>query len=87
MTGSSLSHRTKKSYCTRISSSLDHSSVPWDIIFCTFLPKTLYALDIKVQTFRLATAGTKINQIPYIVFQTISQFLCKYCITRHCHDT
>ena len=29
---------------------------------------------VKVQIFRLATACMKINQIPYVIFQTTSQF-------------
>ena len=28
----------------------------------------------------------KMNQIPYIIFQTTSQFFFKYCITVQCHD-
>ena len=35
---------------------------------------------IRVQIFRT-------DQIPYVIFQTNSQFLFKYCITLQCHDT
>ena len=41
---------------------------------------------IKVQIFRLETARMKINQIPYVIFQTTSQFFFKYFITLQCHD-
>ena len=34
-----------------------------------------------MQIFRLSTVPMKINQIPYVVFQTSSQFFFKYCIT------
>ena len=42
---------------------------------------------LKIRVFRLSTACTKINQIPYVIFQTISQFYFKFCITLQCHDT
>ena len=29
----------------------------------------------------------KINQLPYVVFQTTSRFFFKFCLTFHCHDT
>ena len=42
---------------------------------------------IKVQIFRLSTACTKINEIPYVIIQATSQFSFKFCITLQCHDT
>ena len=43
--------------------------------------------SIKVQIIRLTTAGIKISQIPFLIFQNSSQFLFKYYITFQCHDT
>ena len=40
-----------------------------------------------MQIFRLSTARMKINQIPYVIFQTTSQFSFKFCITFQYHDT
>ena len=37
-------------------------------------------------SFRLATTFMKMNQSPYVIFQTTSQFFFKYCIARQCHD-
>ena len=42
---------------------------------------------IKVQIFRLSTAGMKINQIPYVIFRATCQFSFKICINFQCHDT
>ena len=36
---------------------------------------------IRVQIFRLSTARMKINQIPYAIFETTSQFSFKFYIT------
>ena len=45
MTASSPLHHTKNARFSKISFSLDHSSVPRDLTLCTFLSKTLYALE------------------------------------------
>ena len=37
--------------------------------------------------FRLATAHMKINQIPYVIFQTTREFFFKYYITLQSHHT
>ena len=42
---------------------------------------------MKVQIFRLATGRIKLYQIPYVIFGTQSQFLFKFCIIFHCHET
>ena len=42
---------------------------------------------IKVEMFRLSTARMKINQTPYIFFQTTGQPTFKFCITIQCRDT
>ena len=42
---------------------------------------------IKVQIFRLLTALMKINQIPYVTLQAMSQVFFKFCINFQCHDT
>ena len=39
-----------------------------------------------MQIFKFATARMKINQIPYVIFWSTSQFFLNYCITRQCHD-
>ena len=40
-----------------------------------------------MQIFGLSTARMKINQIQYVIFQAMSQFSFKFCITFQCHDT
>ena len=37
--------------------------------------------------FRLSTARMKINQIPYVIFQAMSQFSFKFYITLQYHNT
>ena len=42
---------------------------------------------IKVQTFRVSTAGMRINQISYVILQATSQFSFKFFIILQCHET
>ena len=70
---------------------LDHSSVSWEITLLYIFSWDFICYwqnePIKVQDFRLLTAHLKTNQIPYVIFQTTSQFIFRYCIILHCHDT
>ena len=50
-----------------------------------YLLQTKRAITVQIST--LPTACLKINQIPYVIFQATSQFVFKFCIPFHCHDT
>ena len=56
-----------------------------------FLAQTLYTLvksiRLKCKCLRFSSAQVKICQIPYVNFELTSQFLFKFCIILHCHDT
>ena len=60
-------------------------------ILYTFLDQTIYTLlkrsSLKWQCLRLLSARVKIHQIPHVNFEMASQFLFKFCIILHCHDT
>ena len=81
----------KRTYFSRLSFSLNHSSVSWDISLLHFFILNFKCFGqnelIKVQIFRLATARMKINQIPHVIFQSTSQFLLKFCIILQYYDT
>ena len=81
----------KNLYFSRISFSLDHSSVSWDITLLYFFISNFICFGqskaTKEQIFRLMTARMTIYQIPYVIFQTTSQFSFEYRITLQCHDT
>ena len=70
---------------------MHHSSVSWEIIFLCFFIENFICFrqkePIKVQSFRLSTARMKINKIPYVIFQSTSQFSFKFYITFQYHDT
>ena len=40
-----------------------------------------------MQIFKFSAARMKINQIPYVIFQAMSQFSFKFSITFQCYDT
>ena len=56
-----------------------------------FLAQTLYTLVksnlLKCKFLRFSSARVKICQIPHVNFELTSQFLFKFCIILHCHDT
>ena len=56
-----------------------------------FLHQTLCTLfkrsPLKCKFLRFLSAQVKISQIPHVKFELTSQFLFKFCIIRHCHDT
>ena len=60
------------------------SSVSWKIPPLFFLAQAIYTLLkrslFKRKFFRLSSGEVKICQIPYINFETKSQFLSKFCI-------
>ena len=59
-----------------------YSSVSSDQLFYTFLAETLYAIGKRSPwKCKFLTTPMKINQIPYVIFQTINQFFFKNCIT------
>ena len=55
------------------------------------LAQTLYTLfkwsPLKCKFWRFSSAPVKIRQILYVNFELTSQFLFKFCIILHCHDT
>ena len=57
------------------------------LLLCTFLAQTIYTLlkrsPLKWKFLRLSSAQVKICQIPYVSFETASQFLFKFCIPFH----
>ena len=61
--------------------SLNHTSSEITLYFSA---ETLYAIDKRRPSKLLWVAPIKINQIPYVIFQTTSQFFFKYCITLQC---
>ena len=63
------------------SSMRDNSSVLFKLKLYMLLTKVAHQLQIS----RLAT--TRMNQIPYVIFQPTSQFLFKLCNTLQCQDT
>ena len=62
--------------------SLNHTSSEITLLY--FLAETLYAIDKRRPSKLLWVAPIKINQIPYVIFQTTSQFFFKHCITLQC---
>ena len=56
-----------------------------------FLAQTLYALvkrsPLKGKFLRFSSAWDKTCQIPHVNFPLTSQFLFKFCIILHCHNT
>ena len=56
-----------------------------------YLAQTLYTLvkgsPLKCKFLRFSSAQVKIHQIPHVNFKLTSQFLFKFCIILHCHDT
>ena len=67
------------------------SSVSWKTIPLYFLAQTIYTLlkrnPLNWKPLRLLSAHqVKICQIPYVNFETASQFLYKFCIPLQCHE-
>ena len=56
-----------------------------------FLAQTLYTLVnsnlLKCKFLRFSSARVKICQMPHVNFELTSQFLFKFGIILHCHDT
>ena len=56
-----------------------------------FFAQTLYTLVksslLKCKFLRFSSARVKTRQIPHVNFELTSQFLIKFCIILHCHDT
>ena len=61
------------------------------LFLCTFLAQTIYTLlkrsTLKWKSLRLSSYQVKIHQIPHVNFEMTSQFLFKFCIILHCHNT
>ena len=61
------------------------------LLLCTFLAQKIYTLlkrsTLKWKFSRLSRARVKIHQISHVNFEMTSQFLFKFCIIIHCHDT
>ena len=70
-------------------SSLDHSSVSWEISLLHIIGESFYPIS-KTSTskrkFSLVTAHIKIYQIHHVIFATKSQFFFKFCITHQCPE-
>ena len=60
-------------------------------LLCTFLAQILYTLvkssQLKCKFLRFSSVRFKIHQIPHVSFELTSQFLFKFFIILHCHDT
>ena len=60
-------------------------------LLCTFLAQTIYTLlkrsTLKLKFLRLPSALVKIRRTLHVNFEMASQFLLKFCIIFHCHDT
>ena len=69
----------------------DPSSVSWKITPLYFLAQTIYTFlkrsPLKWKFVRLSRAQVKIHRIPHANFEMTSQFLFKFCIILHFHDT
>ena len=68
------------------------SSVLWKIIpLHLFLAETVYTLlkrsPLKLKCLKLSSAWVKIHQIPHVNFEMTSQFLLKFCVILHFHNT
>ena len=66
---------------------LHHCSV--SCLFCIFLSQTFILLTKRAhqgEIFRLWSGWVKIHQIPYVMFETTSQFFFKLFITLQCHE-
>ena len=68
---------------------LHHSQCHEIKLICTILAQTLYTLvkssPLKCKFLRLSSTRDKIRQIPYVNFETSSQFLFRFFITLQCH--
>ena len=42
---------------------------------------------LKCNFFRLSSIQVKMRQVPHVNVETTSQFLSKFCIILHCHNT
>ena len=66
---------------------LHHCSVSWKITPLYFLSQT-FILWTKTahrsEIFKLLSGWVKTHQILYVIFETISQFFFKFCITLQC---
>ena len=71
--------------CSSIFSAIKHNSS------ILFFAQTLYTLVksslLKCKFLRFSIAWVKTRQIPHVNFELTSQFLIKFCIILHCHDT
>ena len=60
-------------------------------LLSTFLAQTLYTMvkssPLKCKFSRFSSAQLKIYQITHVNFELTSQFLFKFCIILHSHDT
>ena len=66
---------------------LHHCSVP--CLLCIFLSQTFILWTKRAhrsEIFRLLSGWVKMHQIPYVMFETTSQFLFKLFITLQCHE-
>ena len=66
-----------------------HKSVPLQILHHSLVSNIIYFQQkshIKVEIFRLATAGIKIHQI-HVIFEMKSQFFFKLCNILQSHET
>ena len=57
----------------------------WNCYFSACKQKFLESTSRKF--LRFSSARVKICQIPHVNFELTSQFLLKFCIILHCHDT
>ena len=69
---------------------LQHSSFSWHITSLWILSSHFSYFGLKdpinMSILRLSITLVKICNIPYVIFQTTSQFFFKFCITFQCHE-
>ena len=70
---------------------LHQYSVPSNNSPILFLAQTFYTLfkrsQLKCKFLKFSSARVELRQISHVNFELASQFLFKFCIILHCHDT
>ena len=82
-----IPHASFETTRSRFIQILHHCSVSY--LLCIFLSQTFILWTKRAhrcETFRLLSGWVKIHQIPYVMFETTSQFFFTLFITLQCHE-